>query len=174
MNKGLLLDRDGVINVDHGYTIKAAQFEFIPGIFDLVRRAKAAAYKVVIVTNQSGIGRGYYSEDDFHQLTQWMLEQFADNHAVIDKVYFCPHHPSQAKSVYRKDCACRKPQPGMLLQAASDFNLDLSQSVMVGDNPSDMQAAQAATVGRKILFNSTLVVSADIEQVSQLQHIILT
>lgn len=173
MNRALLLDRDGVINIDHGYTSQSDNFEFVPGIFELVRRAKAADFKVIVVTNQSGIGRGYYSEDDFHRLTLWMKDVFAQHHATIDAVYFCPHHPTHANDKYLQQCGCRKPNPGMLLKARKEFALDMADSVMVGDKPSDMRAAEIAGVGRRILFSENQDAEG-VEKVSLLDQIRFT
>ncbi|GAB3015959.1 D-glycero-beta-D-manno-heptose 1,7-bisphosphate 7-phosphatase [Bowmanella dokdonensis] len=146
MNKALFLDRDGVINLDHGYVSRPEQFEFVDGIFNLCRAYHQAGYLLVVVTNQSGIGRGYYDEEQFARLTDWMKLQFEEEGAPLAGVYFCPHHPSSARNGYLKDCDCRKPAPGMLLQAASELNIELSWSVMVGDKVSDMQAAERAGV----------------------------
>ena len=152
MEKALFLDRDGVINVDHGYLYKSSEVEFVEGIFDLCQRFQSAGYLLVVVTNQSGIGRGYYSEEDFHTLSAWMTQQFAEKGLSINKFYFCPHHASGAQGEYRKDCQCRKPKPGMLLQAAKELDIDLTKSVLVGDKFSDVQAGQGAGVKRCILF----------------------
>ena len=146
MDKAVFLDRDGVINIDHGYTYKPEEFEFIDGVFETCQKMQASGYKIVVVTNQSGIGRGYYSEQDFHYLSQWMVEQFAEHGVQISGVYFCPHHPEKAKAEYLKSCDCRKPEPGMLLQAAKELCLDLSASIMVGDKESDIQAGRKAGV----------------------------
>ena len=152
-SKAVFLDRDGVINVDRSYVYKVEDFEFIQGIFDFCRHAKTLGYKLIVVTNQSGIGRGYYSEDDFSKLTDWMKQQFVINQCEIDAVYFCPYHPEKALPPYLKDSDWRKPAPGMLLQAIQDFDLNVNQSIMIGDRETDMQAAQAAGVGRKILLH---------------------
>lgn len=143
----LFLDRDGVINVDHGYVHRPEDFEFMPGIFELVRAANERGYLVVVVTNQAGIGRGYYSEAQFLSLTDWMKERFKAEGTFIDAVYFCPFHPEHGIGEYRRESEYRKPGPGMLLQAEKDWNIDLVKSVMLGDKPSDMAAAQAAGVG---------------------------
>lgn len=151
----LLLDRDGVINVNHGYVHLPAEFDFIDGIFDLVRAARAKQYKIVVITNQAGIARGFYSEQQFHELTTWMRGQFLDHDAPIDKVYFSPYHPTEGRGMYRKDDISRKPNPGMILQAKQEFNLNLESSILIGDNPSDILAGIAAGVGRNILLAQT-------------------
>lgn len=150
--RALFLDRDGVINLDHGYVHRPDQFDFKPGIFDLVRSANQSAYLVIIVTNQAGIGRGLYSEQDFLDLTQWMKEEFSRHGAQIDAVYFCPFHPTEGIGHYRQDSPLRKPNPGMLLQAAEDHGIDLSQSMMIGDKISDMEAGARAKIGRLLLL----------------------
>ncbi len=152
--KALFLDRDGVINVDHGYVFDPKDIDFMPGIFALTQAFRKAGYLVIVVTNQSGIGRGYYSEQQFASLTQWMREQFQQQGSDLDDVYFCPHHPSKAKGTYQQLCDCRKPNPGMLVQAITKHNIDPSVSVMVGDKLSDMLAAQKAGVAHRILFQN--------------------
>jgi D-glycero-D-manno-heptose 1,7-bisphosphate phosphatase len=148
----LFLDRDGVINVDHGYVHKPEKFEFIDGIVELVAAANARGYLVVVVTNQAGIGRGYYTETDFHALMAWVREQFSNRGAHIDAVYFSPFHPEHGMGRYRRDSDCRKPAPGMLLRAKEELHIDLAHSILIGDKPSDMQAGQAAGVGMLLHF----------------------
>ena len=148
----LFLDRDGVINVDHGYVHRIEDFEFMPGIFELCRAAKARGHKLVVVTNQAGIGRGLYTEADFHTLTDWMKARFAKQGAPLDGVYFCPTHPTAGVGAYRVESGFRKPGPGMLLQAARELALDMAASTMVGDKPSDVIAASAAGVGQMTLL----------------------
>ena len=150
--KALFLDRDGVINVDHGYVHRPEQLEFCPGIFELVAHARAASFAVVVVTNQAGIGRGYYTEQDFEHLTAWMLGEFERRGATIDRVYFCPDHPEHGLGQYRRDTPMRKPGPGMLLQAATELNINLALSIMVGDHETDITAGKRAGVGRTILL----------------------
>lgn len=149
----LFLDRDGVINIDHAYIHQKQAFDFIDGIFELVSTAKKLSYLVVIVTNQAGIGRGYYSEADFHLLMSWVEEQFNANNGQIDGIYFCPDHPEHGLGNYRNQSDFRKPGPGMLLQAALELNIDLSQSIMVGDKDSDMLAALAAGIPARLHFS---------------------
>lgn len=154
MKKAVFLDRDGVINVDHGYISTPQQFDFIDGVFDACRYFQRQGYLLIVVTNQSGIARGYYTEQDFQQLTNWMKLQFQQQQIHIDGVYFCPHHSEKGIAPYNIDCNCRKPAPGMLLQAIREHNIDPAKSLMLGDKAADMQAAKAAGVGRKILVLS--------------------
>lgn len=151
--RALFLDRDGVINVDHGYVHRPEQVEFVPGIFELVAAATTRHWLVVVVTNQSGIGRGYYDEDMFRHLHEWMRARFAEHDGSLDAVYHCPHHPRDALPEYRRACPDRKPEPGMFLRARDDLGLDLAGSVMVGDRLSDLEAARRAGVGRRLLFD---------------------
>lgn len=153
-NKVLFLDRDGVVNVDHGYLYKSEDFEFIDGLFTGCLAFQRAGYQIIIITNQSGIGRGYYTEHDFTQLSDWMIGQFNAHGVDILDVFFCPHHPEKANPPYKINCECRKPAPGMLLQAQKKHNVSLQDSIMVGDKGSDMQAAVRAGVGRKFLVTS--------------------
>lgn len=146
------LDRDGVINVDHGYTYRREDFVFVPGAVQAAAQLHAAGFTLVVVTNQSGIGRGLYSEADFHALSDWMQQQFDAAGAPIAGIYWCPHHPKEAQGVYQRDCTCRKPAPGMLLDAARDLALDLGRSVLFGDKVSDLQAAAAAGVPERVLL----------------------
>ncbi len=148
MQPALFLDRDGVINVDTDYLHRIEDFEFIDGIFDLCRRCQENGYKIVVVTNQSGIARGKYSEEDFEILTHWMVEEFAKNNVTVHGVYHCPHHPD-----ITGPCECRKPEPGMLLNAAEDLDIDLPRSLLVGDKERDVEAALRAGVSRQYLFD---------------------
>lgn len=148
----LFLDRDGVINVDRAYVHKREDFEFIDGIFDLCRQARAFGYLIIVVTNQAGVGRGYYTEQDFAELTAWMCDIFSKEKASIDKVYFCPTHPESAIEQYRTASDFRKPGPGMILLAAKEFNISLHDSILVGDKFSDVEAGLAAGVGHNILY----------------------
>lgn len=154
--RALLLDRDGVINVNFGYVHTPEATDWVDGIFDLCHAAESAGYGLVVVTNQAGIGRGLYSEVQFAQYTAWMLQQFSARGITILRVYYCPHHPSAGEGVYRVECQCRKPRPGMILAAARDLDIDLSASVMIGDKRSDMQAARVAGVGRCVQIDDPL------------------
>ena len=151
-NKALFLDRDGVINLELKYVHSHAAFRFQDGIFELCRAAQTLGYLLLVVTNQSGIARGYYSESQFLKLTKWMIHQFDLRQVRIARVYYCPYHSTQGVGKYRYDSPDRKPKPGMLQRACSDFNLDLASSVLIGDQLSDISAATAAGVGTKILL----------------------
>jgi D-glycero-D-manno-heptose 1,7-bisphosphate phosphatase len=154
MAKALFLDRDGIINVDHGYVYKKENFEFVEGIFDLCRIAVENGYEIIVITNQAGIARGYYSIEDFNILTQWMKEEFLQRLIPINSVYFCPHHPTKGTDVYTMTCKCRKPEPGMILRAQQEQDIKLIDSIFVGDKISDIQAAQLAGIEKRILINS--------------------
>lgn len=152
--RALFLDRDGVINIDHGYVHRIEDFEFIPGIFSLVRSARRLGYRIIVVTNQAGIGRGYYSEAQFLDLSNWMQSFFHAKGATLDAIYHCPHHPEHGIGEFRRDSPDRKPKPGMLLRAAKEWQLDLHRSALVGDRASDIEAAVAAGVPHRYLFRS--------------------
>jgi D-glycero-D-manno-heptose 1,7-bisphosphate phosphatase len=151
LRSALFLDRDGVINVDRGYVHRPDQFEFIPGIFELARVAvNQLRWPIVVVTNQSGIGRGYFDENAYRDLTRWMCDRFEAEKAPITRVYHCPYHPEFGIGPYRMDHPWRKPKPGMILQAASDLDLDLPRSAIIGNSSSDIEAAAAAGIGLRI------------------------
>ena len=157
-NRALFLDRDGVINVNHGYVHRPENFDFMDGIFAVARSAHAQNYKLVVITNQAGIARGYYSEQQFHELTHWMCDQFAMQGAPVAKVYFSPYHPTAGIGEYKKDDISRKPRPGMILQAQYELDLDLDNSILIGDKASDIQAGIAAGVGCNILLADTAAI----------------
>ncbi|MBI5390513.1 D-glycero-beta-D-manno-heptose 1,7-bisphosphate 7-phosphatase [Candidatus Woesearchaeota archaeon] len=148
--KAIFFDRDGTINVDEGYVHRSIEFQFIHSALRGLKKMMNTGYKLIIVTNQSGIGRGYYSEEDFKKLMQYMHEELLKKGIRMEKkYYFCPHHPD-GKGKYAKMCDCRKPLPGMLHEAAKDYDLDLSQCIMIGDKAADIEAGKAA--GCKTIF----------------------
>jgi D-glycero-D-manno-heptose 1,7-bisphosphate phosphatase len=152
-DSALFLDRDGVINVDRGYIHRPEQFEFVPGIFELDRFwTNELRRPIVVVTNQSGIGRGYFDQNTYAELTRWMCDRFAAEGTAITRVYHCPYHPLDGIGAYRCDHSWRKPNPGMLLQAASDLELDPARCAIIGDKMSDMEAGAAAGIGLRILL----------------------
>jgi len=147
MQKALFLDRDGVINVEIDYLYKKEDFIFIDGILDLCKYYQSLGYAIFVVTNQSGIARGYYSEKDFEVLTSWMINEFKKNGIDIAKVYHCPHHPDITGV-----CNCRKPKPEMLLRAKEEFNLDMENSIIIGDKERDIEAGLNAGLKKTYLF----------------------
>lgn len=158
------MDRDGVINVDHGYVFKTEDFEFISDLFRVLRKLNEKGYLLIIITNQSGIGRGYYSEADFEFLTGWMLERFGEEGVEIAGVYHCPHDPAE-------NCECRKPDPGMLVKAISAHKIDPSVSWMIGDKPSDMEAAAAAGIKNLVMVGERCS-DLDVYKVSEIGELL--
>ncbi len=157
--KALFLDRDGIINVDHGYVYRVEDFEFLEWIIPILRQFQDADYKLFIVTNQSGIGRGYYSETDFEILTKWMVSKLKKQAIVIEEVFYCPHTP-EAK------CHCRKPKTGMIEQAIDTYPLDLQHSWMIGDKVSDIELAHNAGIVNSIYIGREDMVDATLSFVS--------
>ena len=145
--KTIFLDRDGVINKEVNYLHKIDDFEFIDGIFKTCLYFQNLGYKIIIITNQSGISRGYYSESDYHLVTQWMLSQFVKNNIYILDIFHCPHGPNSS-------CKCRKPMPGMFLNAKTKHNIDMKNSWMIGDKEVDVTAANASGIKSTILVKS--------------------
>ncbi len=145
--KALFLDRDGIINVDHGYVSKIKDFEFNKDIFPTLLSLQSLGFLLIIVTNQSGIGRGYYSEEAYQELTAYMIGCFAKEDITIDAVYHCPHEPDAG-------CACRKPRTGMLIAAEKEFDIDMKNSWMIGDKNSDMLVGKNAGVENRIFVSS--------------------
>ena len=142
----IFLDRDGTINVDHGYVHEIDNFEFIDGVIDAMRELKKMGFALVVVTNQSGIARGKFTEAQFETLTEWMDWSLADRDVDLDGIYYCPHHPQGSVEEFRQVCDCRKPHPGMLLSARDYLHIDMAASYMVGDKLEDMQAAVAVAM----------------------------
>jgi D,D-heptose 1,7-bisphosphate phosphatase len=166
IKKALFLDRDGVVNVDHGYVCSQERCDFVNGIVDLLKRAREKEYLIIIVTNQAGIGRGYYSEKDFHRFMAWMNTALSNS---IDAYYFCPYHAEQGVGRYKRDSYDRKPNPGMFLKAIKEHNLDPSLSIMVGDKKSDLLAASKANISRLFLYsNKQPTGSCDFTRISSL------
>jgi D-glycero-D-manno-heptose 1,7-bisphosphate phosphatase len=144
-NKAVFLDRDGVINVDTGYIYKIKDFYFQEGIFTLLKKLQNLGYLLIVVTNQSGIGRKYYNESDFQKLTNWMIEKFKEKDIKIKKVFYCPHTPED-------ECECRKPNNAMIENAVKEFSIDPVSSWMIGDKDSDIQAALKSSIKNTILL----------------------
>lgn len=140
----VFLDRDGTINIEKEYLYRIEDLELISGTGKAIALLNQAGYRVIVVSNQSGIGRGYYSEADVHHLHRHIDRVLAQDGAAVDAYYYCPHHPEHGQGEYRRECSCRKPLPGMILQAAQDLGINLATSFMVGDKSVDVQAGKAA------------------------------
>jgi D-glycero-D-manno-heptose 1,7-bisphosphate phosphatase len=151
--RGLILDRDGIVNEEIGYLHRVEECRFVEGIFELVAAFAARGFLTVIATNQSGIGRGLYTEADFQAFMAWMTAEFARRGAPIARAYHCPDHPTEGIGSYRRANPWRKPGPGMLLEAARDLNLDLARSWTVGDQMTDIEAGRAAGVGTLVRYD---------------------
>ena len=171
--KAIFLDRDGIINKDINYLHKIDECEFIDGIFDSCLFLINLGYKIIIITNQSGIARGYFTEKDFQKLNQWMLNEFKEKNIKILDVFHCPHGPDSS-------CFCRKPKPGMLLEAKSKYKIDMKKSWMIGDNETDILAANSAGISKTILLdkNHTKLLSESksgfiINSVKELKEVIM-
>jgi len=145
--KTIFLDRDGVINKEIKYLHKIKDFEFIDGIFASCKYLESLGYQIIIITNQSGISRGYYTTSDFEIITNWMINQFHYNDIEILDVFHCPHLPNI-------NCNCRKPKPGMLFEAKKKHNIDMSKSWLIGDKETDIIAANNAGINNTILVKS--------------------
>lgn len=141
MNKAVFLDRDGTINVDKNYVHKIEDFEFIHGVKEAIKAMNDKGYLVIVVTNQAGIARGYYTEEDMIILHNHINDELKKSGAHIDAFYHCPHHPEHGIGKYRKECDCRKPNSGMFEKAIEDYNIDIAQSFMIGDKTWDVEAA---------------------------------
>ena len=146
-HKAVFLDRDGVINKEIEYLHKAEDFIFINGVFKSCKYFQSIGYKIIVITNQSGIARGYYSESNFQSLTDWMIDQFTKQDITILDVFFCPHGPNST-------CNCRKPKPGMLHKARNKFDINMKASWMIGDKETDVKTANAAGINNTILVKS--------------------
>lgn len=150
-NKALFLDRDGTINIEKKYLFKIEDFEFTKGIIPLISDYYTKDFKIIIITNQSGLARNYYPLEEYQKLTNWMLQEFEKHDIQISKVYHCPHHPD-----ITGDCNCRKPKPGMILQAMDEFNIDPEKSVLIGDKESDILAGEKAGIGKNLYIHDLI------------------
>jgi D-glycero-D-manno-heptose 1,7-bisphosphate phosphatase len=153
--RALFLDRDGVVNEEVGYLHRAEEVRFVDGIFSLCRTAVGLGYRLIVVTNQAGIARGYYSEADFQALMVFMRGKLREEGVELDAVYFCPFHPEHGVGEYKREHEDRKPGTGMLRRGANQFGVELSESVMVGDRCSDVAAANAAGLRQAFLISGT-------------------
>lgn len=142
MKKALFLDRDGTINADYAYVHDKEHFDFLPGVFDFCRAAQAKGYLIIVITNQSGIARGYYTEADLRALNDWMVARFAEEGVTIADVFHCPELSGPD----------RKPEPGLFLKARDKYGIDMAASVSLGDKPRDVEAGKRAGVGKNLIF----------------------
>ena len=164
--KAVFLDRDGVLNVDNGYVSKVDDFEFIEGVIEACKKLKEKGYLLVVVTNQSGIARGYFSEEQFHTLTEWMDWSLADRGVDLDGIFYCPHHAEKGVGEFKIDCDCRKPKPGMLLSAIEELDIDIQNSFLVGDKVSDIQAGLSAGITSNYLVRTGKEITKEGEQIA--------
>ena len=153
MQKCLFLDRDGVINIDKNYVYKIVDFEFYPDIFELCNYFLKKKYIIIIISNQAGIGRGYYNKEDFKFLMNWVCKQFESKNIKIHDIYYCPHHIESEILDYKKDCFFRKPNPGMIFKARDQHNIDLSKSILIGDQITDIKAGISSGIKKLIYIN---------------------
>lgn len=144
MNRAVFLDRDGTINEEVGYLRDLTMLRLVPGAAGAIRRLNDADYQVIVVTNQSGVARGYFPESQVHEAHDLLARLLQQEGAQLDAIYFCPHHPSAGNSRYTGPCDCRKPGTGLLDRAARERSIDLSRSFMVGDKWSDVELGQRA------------------------------
>jgi D-glycero-D-manno-heptose 1,7-bisphosphate phosphatase len=150
-NKALFLDRDGVINIEKNYVVKISDFQFTPGIFRIIKNYQKKGFLIFVITNQSGIARNYYTREDLEKLNSWMIKQFKEKGIIITKIYYCPHHPD-----FTGECQCRKPKPGMIIEATKEFNIDPGKSVLIGDKESDILAGKTAQIGKNFYIQELL------------------
>ncbi|MGJ8582210.1 MAG: D-glycero-beta-D-manno-heptose 1,7-bisphosphate 7-phosphatase [Psychromonas sp.] len=162
----VFLDRDGVINKDNGYVSEIDDFEFLEGAIEACIELKKKGYLLVIITNQSGIARGLFTEEQFHTLTEWMDWSMADRGVDLDGIYYCPHHSEAGIGELKVDCECRKPKPGMLNNAIADLNIDIENSILVGDKVSDIKAGMAAGVKTNYLVRTGKAITEEGERLA--------
>ena len=165
MHRAVFLDRDGVLNFDKGYTASRSNFIFYPDVFECLSGFQNNKYKLFIVTNQSGVGRGFFSMAQLLDLHEFMLERFRDNGIVISDIAICPHDPSKSA------CLCRKPSPLMVFNLASKHNIDLKNSIFIGDKLSDMMCGQNAGIGNLFLLSPNVTADCSFRQIVSLRNL---
>lgn len=165
MSKAIFLDRDGTINVEKQYLYRKEDFEFLPGVLEGLQLLQDAGFLLIVITNQSGIARGYYKEEDFLKLNSWMIKEFFKGGINITKVYYCPHLPDAPIEKYRTKCNCRKPALGLFEQAIKEFNIDLSNSFTIGDKMRDCIISLSTSCRGYLVGNNE-----DNAVISEVQH----
>jgi D-glycero-D-manno-heptose 1,7-bisphosphate phosphatase len=155
-SKAVFFDRDGVLNQDSGYPYLPEHMRWMSGAFEAVKAANHAGYKVFVVTNQSGVARGFFTEEDVQSLHGWMIKQFKAQGAKIEEIIYCPHHVDEGRGTYRVECECRKPKPGMIQTLVKKHGLDTAKSLFIGDRDIDMEAAKAAGVKGHLFIGGDL------------------
>ena len=153
MRKAAFLDRDGTINVDKNYLYRIEDFEYLDGAVEGVKKLQELGYLLIIITNQSGIARGYYSEDDYRNLTKWMQDDLLKKGIIINAMYYCPHHPNGNVKQYTKICNCRKPNTGLFYKAVEKWKIDFQSSIAVGDKLRDLAICEEQEVKGFLLSN---------------------
>lgn len=153
MNKAVFLDRDGTINIEKNYLYKTSEFQFLPGAVDAIRNMNRKGYKIIIITNQAGVARGYYTEQDVENLNEWMKRILFLQDVFVDDIFYCPHHSEYGSDKYRIDCDCRKPRPGLIKKAIEKHNICPNISFTIGDKESDISAGKS--VGTKTILVRT-------------------
>ncbi|MCK1396182.1 HAD family hydrolase [Bradyrhizobium sp. 1] len=169
MRPAVFFDRDGVLNEDDGYAFEPSKIRWIEGALEAVQAVNQAGYLAFVVTNQSGVARGFYTEHQIRALHEWMAQQLAEAGAFIDEFAYCPHHPEGTIAQYRQICICRKPQPGMINKLAKRHSVDISRSILIGDKQSDLEAAAAAGI-RGHMFQGPDLRSFIVPLLTQLQR----
>lgn len=153
-NKAFFLDRDGTLNVEKHHLYRSEDLEWIEGTFEALQKIQDLGYKIIVITNQAGVAKGLYREEDVHILHEHMNKVLKEKGIIVDAFYYCPHHPQGSVEKYVIECNCRKPKPGMILQAIRDFNLDVKDCILVGDKEIDIQSGLNAGIDQCYLVRS--------------------
>jgi len=159
INKAVFLDRDGVINKDVGYLDDFKKFKLLPNVINAIKLLKKFNFKIVIITNQSGVARGYFSEEQLNKIHEKMLKIIEKKGGKIDEIYYCPHHPEFGNEKYKKKCSCRKPNIGLILKAKNELNIDLEQSFFIGDKITDIIAGNKAKCKTILISSKNEIIS---------------
>ncbi len=171
MQKAVFLDRDGTIIEDVGYLSDVGQIRILPGAAEAIRLLNSNGFKVIIVTNQAGVARGYFTESRANEINEKLVQLLADRGSVVERIYYCPHHIEGIVEKYKKECNCRKPNPGMIEQAVKELDIDINNSYMIGDKSSDIEAGRRAgcktiVVGGSINHQELEVLSQSVDHIA--------